>query len=108
MKPKILVPPSSETINLYPIVQLLLADCQEHFVNVDAIDVREVWEQFQRVRETGEDLEFRDLFGEPYFLTRDGVPHVISVHRGFARHVPARSEYFDVERISAGALPAAD
>lgn len=102
-KPKILVPAAQEVAQLHPIVQLLLADCHEHFVNVNEVDVRAVFERVQRARDGAVDLELEDLFGEPYFVTEVGLQHVISVHRGFARHVPARSDVFDIETF--GALP---
>ncbi len=105
-RPKLEVPRPQEVSGLHPIVQLLLADCQEHFVNVNEIDVAKVYEQLRQVRGGGTDVIFEDLFGEPYYLTAVGVQHVISVHRGFARHVPARSAFFDIEHIGEQALNA--
>jgi hypothetical protein len=104
-RPKLEVPRPQEVAELHPIVQLLLHSCQEHFVNVNAIDVAEVREQLRQAA-SGADVVFEDLFGEPYYLTATGIEHVISVHRGFARHVPARSAYFDIEHIGEQALNA--
>lgn len=110
-KPKLIVPPGSETVNLHPIVQLLLSECGEFFVNVNETDVTKVYEQFKRVRDGEQDVVFEDLFGCPYYLTAEGVRHVISVHRAWARHVPARSDVFDIERtgeLPMAALPPSD
>lgn len=98
-KPKLIVPAPSEADG-YPMTELVMDSVVQKLM-INEEDHRAVAERLAAFRAGGEDyLHFIDLFGEEQHLTQHAASKVLLVGRAFARHVPARSQYFDIARPS--------